>query len=125
MTTPRPRRKPPARVVLRTQDERALERFVVRVAHFHGWCGFHVSFSHGAVTGVHKIGLGSDHYDSDGWPDWCFVRERVIYRELKGAGKYPTPAQRRWGAKLLAAGADWKVWKPTDEDEILATFRGG
>jgi hypothetical protein len=109
-------------VVLRGEDETRLEAFVVKVAHLYGWCGFHVSFSHGAVTGVHMLGQGDGHYDSDGWPDWVFVRERVLYRELKGEGKYPTPPQRRWGAALLAAGQDWKVWKPRDRDEIVATF---
>jgi hypothetical protein len=118
----RPRRKPPVTIVLRSQDERALEQFVVLTAHLYGWCGFHVSFSKGSVTGVHMLGQGDGHYDSDGWPDWVFVRERVIYRELKGVGKYATPAQRRWGVKLLAAGQDWKVWKPADRDEIVATF---
>jgi hypothetical protein len=117
-------RRPPARIVLRSKDEEALEAFVKKVAHLYGWCGFHISFSHGAVTGVHAFGLGDDHYDSDGWPDWVFVRDRVIYRELKGVGKYPRPDQRRWIAKLQAAGADAKVWKPTDQEEILATFRG-
>jgi len=123
-----PRRKPPVRVVLRSPDEHALEAFVVKVAHLYGWCGFHVSFSHGSVTGVHMLGQGDDHYDSDGWPDWVFVKgERIIFRELKGVGKYATPDQRRWGAMLVAAGQDWKVWKPQDQEEILATFshRGG
>jgi hypothetical protein len=108
--------------VLRGEGEGALERFVVRAARTFGWCGFHVSFSHGSVTGVHMLGQGDDHWDSDGWPDWVFVRDRVIYRELKGIGKYPTPAQRRWGARLTAAGQDWKVWKPGDQEDILATF---
>lgn len=119
------RRRPPAKIVLRTQDEKALEAFVVKVAHLYGWCGFHVSFSHGAVTGVHTFGYGDDHYDSDGWPDWCFVKgSRIIFRELKGVGKYQTPAQKRWQATLIAAGMDCKVWKPTDQEEILATFNG-
>lgn len=108
--------------MLRTDDERKLERFVIGVARLYGWCGFHVSFSRGAVTGVHAFGVGDDHYDSDGWPDWVFVRDRVLYRELKGAGKYPKPPQRRWGEKLVAAGADWKVWWPKDQAEIVATF---
>jgi hypothetical protein len=109
-------------VVLRSTDEKALQRFVEKVAHLYGWCGFHISFSQGAVTGVHKFGLGDDHFDSDGFPDWMFVRERVIYRELKGEGKYQTPPQRRWEAQLRSAGQDCKVWRPRDRDEIVATF---
>jgi hypothetical protein len=121
--TVRPRRKPPVTVVLRPQDERALEKFVVLTAHLYGWCGFHVSFSKGSVTGVHMLGQGDDHYDSDGWPDWVFVRgRRIIFRELKGTNKYQTAEQKRWQACLLAAGQDCKVWKPADRDEIVATF---
>jgi len=71
------------------------------------------------------IGQGDNHYDSDGWPDWVFVRgERIIYRELKGKGKYQTPTQKRWEALLVAAGQDCKVWRPQDQDEIVATFSG-
>jgi|SRR5262252_1020564 len=119
------RRKPPSRIVLRGDGEDELERFVVQQAHAFGWCGFHVSFSHGSVTGVHMLGYGDDHYCSDGWPDWVFVRgDRILFRELKGKGKYASPQQRRWGAMLVAAGQDWKVWKPADREEIVATFSG-
>lgn len=119
------RRRPPPRIVLRGKDEEKLEAFVVKVARLYGWCGFHVSFSHGSVTGVHLIGQGDSHYDSDGWPDWVFVRgSKILFRELKGEGKYQTPQQKRWMAKLVAAGQDCKVWKPRDQDEIVATFRG-
>jgi hypothetical protein len=119
------RRKPPVKIQLRGDGEEELERVVVKTAHLYGWCGFHVSFSHGSVTGVHAVGLGDDHYDSDGWPDWVFVRgPQILFRELKGRGKYADANQRRWGALLVAAGQDWKVWKPQDLDEIVATFSG-
>jgi len=119
------RRKPPLRLQLRGGGEEALEAFVCKVAHLYGWHGFHVSFSHGSVTGVHAVGQGDDHYDSDGWPDWVFVKgERIIFRELKGHAKYQTPAQKRWQAWLVAAGLDCKVWKPADQEEIVATFSG-
>jgi hypothetical protein len=96
--TVRPRRKPPVTVVLRPQDERALEKFVVLTAHLYGWCGFHVSFSKGSVTGVHMLGQGDDHYDSDGWPDWVFVRgRRIIFRELNcGAEALAGVLAGRW-----------------------------
>ena len=116
------RRRPPTRITLRGEGESELERNVRKLARNYGWCGFHISFSKGAVTGIHMVGLGDRHYDSDGFPDWLFVRERVIYRELKGKGKYPTEAQKRWIAKLQAAGQDAKVWWPKDMDEIVATF---
>jgi hypothetical protein len=49
------------------------------------------------------LGQGDDHYDSDGWPDWVFVRERVIYRELKGTNKY----QRRRNAMAGVPAGRW------------------
>ena len=111
--------------MLRGGDETHLEQFVLSAARLYGFCGFHVSFSHGSVTGVHKVGQGDSHYDSDGWPDWVFVKgSKIIFRELKGLHKYQTPAQKRWQAMLVAAGMDCKVWRPTDQEEILETFRG-
>lgn len=119
-----PRRRPPATIVLRTETERQFQERVKKLARFWGWCGFHISFSQGAVTGVHLLGLGDDHYDSNGFPDWIFVRDRILYRELKAKGRYETPEQRRWRAKLIAAGADYDVWRPGDEDKVVAAFSG-
>lgn len=120
----KPRRRPPAQIVLRTETEKQFQERVRKLARFWGWCGFHQSFSQGAVTGVHLVGLGDDHYDSNGFPDWVFVRDRVLFRELKKVGAYLTPDQKRWHAKLAGAGCDVAVWRPGDEETIVATFRG-
>jgi hypothetical protein len=120
----KPRRRPPATVVLRTQTERQFQETVKKLARFWGWCGFHVSFSQGVVTGVHLLGLGDDHYDSNGFPDWIFVRDRVLFRELKAKRGYETIEQKRWRRKLAAAGADYDVWRPGDEEKVIATFSG-
>ena len=120
----KPRRRPPAVITLHAPDERRFQTWVTKTARFWGWCGFHISFSKGAVTGVHMLGLGDGHYDSNGFPDWIFVRERVLYRELKKKGSYLTQEQKGWHARLAAAGADVGVWKPGDEPLIVTTFRG-
>lgn len=120
----KPRRRPPATIVLRSETERQFQERVKKLARFWGWCGFHISFSQGAVTGVHLVGLGDDHYDSNGFPDWIFVRDRVIFRELKAVGRYEQPEQKRWRKKLEAAGCDVAVWRPGDEELIVSTFRG-
>ena len=49
-----------------------------------------------------------------GWPDSVIIGTRVIYRELKAEHGQLTPDQRAIGDKLKAAGADWKVWRPSD-----------
>lgn len=63
-----------------------------------------------------------------GWPDLVLVhptRGRLLYRELKQQGRYPTPDQRRCLAALANAGADVSVWRPLDllEQRVLAELR--
>lgn len=113
-------------VVLRSATERQFQAWVTKVAHLYGWCGFHISFSQGAVTGVHTLGLGDDHYDSNGFPDWVFWKpdRGVLFRELKSHGRYLTPEQRTVHARMKAAGMDVDVWKPGMEELIVTTFRG-
>jgi hypothetical protein len=120
----KPRRRPPATIVLRTQTEKQFQETVKKLARFWGWCGFHISFSHGAVSGVHLLGLGDDHYDSNGFPDWVFVRDRILFRELKTQRGTVSSDQKRWRRKLEAAGADYEVWRPGDEEKVADTFSG-
>lgn len=49
-----------------------------------------------------------------GWPDWVILGRGLLFRELKSTGGYLTPAQRRVGYMLKAAGQDWDVWRPAD-----------
>jgi hypothetical protein len=50
--------------------------------------------------------------DGKGYPDLTLVRERIIFVELKAAAKYLTREQKLWRDWLLAAGAEWYMWKP-------------
>jgi hypothetical protein len=52
--------------------------------------------------------------DWPGFPDLVIVGRRVIYRELKMAGKEPSAGQRAWLEILTRAGQDAAVWKPAD-----------
>jgi hypothetical protein len=49
-----------------------------------------------------------------GWPDSVIIGTRVIYRELKSQTGKLSAEQRAVGDKLLAAGADWAIWRPGD-----------
>jgi hypothetical protein len=58
-----------------------------------------------------------------GFPDLVLVRDgRLLFRELKTATGTLSEAQRRWIAALELAGADVRVWRPGDWDEIEATL---
>lgn len=66
-------------------------------------------------------GLGLYHYhprhsigSEKGWPDSVIVGNRVLFRELKSEAGRLTREQTALGYKLKAAGANWKVWKPSD-----------
>lgn len=122
--TPKAPRRPPAKVVLKPLDERRFQENVKRIARIHGACGFHVSFSQGAVTGIHTIGLGDGHYDSNGFPDWVFVTHdgRLLFRELKSSKGQLTFDQKRWHRLLAFAGQDVDVWRPGDEMRVAETF---
>jgi hypothetical protein len=73
------------------------------------------------VRGLAKLyGLAAYHtHDSRqspaGFPDWVIAGPRgVLFRENKRQNGTPTPAQLTWARVLLAAGADYEVWRPAD-----------
>lgn len=50
-----------------------------------------------------------------GFPDLTIVGSKAaIYREIKGEQGEPSSAQRTWKWRMLAAGCDWALWKPSD-----------
>lgn len=49
-----------------------------------------------------------------GWPDLVIAGRRLLFRELKRQDGKVTRAQQDWGGWLIAAGADWAVWRPTE-----------
>jgi hypothetical protein len=71
------------------------------------------------------LGLGWWH-DTDsrknrsGLPDLIITgrardgRVAILWRELKRHDGTLRPAQQAWGDCLIAAGADWAVWRPAD-----------
>jgi hypothetical protein len=67
-------------------------------------------------------------YDSrrcePGFPDWVFIRERVLWVELKSADGKVSIKQAKWGAALVRAGQTWVVWRPADWQTIVTTLGG-
>jgi len=63
--------------------------------------------------------------DGKGWPDLVLVKgDRILFRELKRDRTYLEPDQKAWRDALLAAGADYAVWRPKDWPIIEATLKG-
>ena len=58
-----------------------------------------------------------------GFPDLVFIRERVVFAELKKEGEDLTPAQADCRDRLLAAGAEWYLWYPSNLDKVLRVLR--
>jgi hypothetical protein len=53
--------------------------------------------------------------DGKGWPDLVLVGPGgILYRELKSSTGALMPNQRVWRDSLVAAGANWAVWRPRD-----------
>jgi len=111
-------------ILLRHTTEQNFEDWIIRQAERYGWCGFHVRHSEASVRGVctsrrHK------HIDAYGWPDWVFYRAGgpILFRELKTDDGLVSSHQRSCHERLRAAGADVGIWRPSDEQLIIDSFR--
>jgi hypothetical protein len=94
----------------KTMHESELQSNAIDAAHA---LGYHVAHfrpartAHGWATAVAA--------DGKGWPDLCMAgRGRVMFRELKSEKGTLTKEQRVWGLRLGDAGADYRVWRPSD-----------
>ncbi len=89
-------------------EEKEFDRRVVDFAEANGWTSFHAYDCRRSAAG---------------WPDRVFVRERVVYAELKSEKGRLTPEQVAWVARLLRAGAEVHVWKPADWAEVVKVLQ--
>jgi hypothetical protein len=69
-----------------------------------GWCRWNVYHTH------------DSRRSEPGFPDLVLAHKDrgVLFVELKSEKGKLTKEQTGWGAVLLAAGADWRVWRPAD-----------
>lgn len=95
------------------------ERQVLQLARTLGWRAAHfraVLTKHGWTVPVAA--------DGRGFPDFVFVRDRVIWVELKAGRGRLEPDQIAWRDALIAAGQEWHLWAPHDlETTVLQTLR--
>lgn len=94
--------------------ENAFEAQVLQYAHLMGWIGAHFRPARTKVGEWRTPVAG----DAEGYPDWTFVRERVLWAELKGSRGELTAEEYFWLLALIDAGQEVYLWYPDDWDEI-------
>lgn len=88
---------------------RPLQKAIIDEARLRGWRVAHtppVKTEFGWRTPVAA--------DGKGFPDLVLVRERILWREVKGDGDKLTSEQTLWQSALALAGQDVGVWTPED-----------
>lgn len=80
-------------------SELELDKEVRRLLKSYGLYGYHTHDSRRSAPG---------------FPDWVIVGSRVLYRELKAEYGKMSSEQTTVRYLLIAAGADWDVWRPSD-----------
>lgn len=84
-------------------SEAQFQAMVVQLARLRGWAHYHTHDSRRSAAG---------------FPDLVLVRERVVFMELKSEKGAVKPEQRLWLARLLEAGAEAHLFRPSQWAEI-------
>ena len=89
--------------------ERQFQAAIIDLARWTGWRWYHTHDSRRSVAG---------------FPDLTLVRDtRLMFAELKAERGKVSGDQQAWIDALRAAGADVRVWRPGDWNEIEQTLR--
>ena len=101
------------------QPEASLQKQVIDLARLNGFLVHHVR---PAMT---SKGYRTAVQGDVGFCDLVLVKPpRVLFRELKAQKGRVAPEQQAWLDCLQASGADARVWRPSDWDEIVQTLTG-
>lgn len=92
----------------REPTEATFTRNVMQCGGLYGWLCYHTHDS---------------RRSNPGFPDVVFVRERVVYAELKAKTGRLRPEQIVWMQKLKDAGQEVYLWRPDDWPTILEILR--
>ena len=98
-----------------SESEAQFQAAVIDLAHSQGWVVFHARTSR-TSSGAYVTAVAGDGV---GFPDLVLVRDSVLFRELKSDTGRLSPAQRGWGDRLTAAGADYAIWRAQDWNVIV------
>ena len=93
------------------ETEAGLQKAVIELAHLHDW-----TVAHFRPAETKKGWRTPVSADGAGFPDLVLARPGyfVMYRELKTNTGRRSKNQIIWATVLLAAGADYGVWRPRD-----------
>lgn len=98
------------------QSEAEFQREVIAYARAHGWMVAHFR------PGLSQSGRWQTAVQGDGrgFPDLVLVKpgRQIVFAELKRVGRYLRPQQRAWRDAIEAADGDYRLWRPSDWDEI-------
>lgn len=98
------------RLLARDMREDALVTSIVRLASDNGWLAMHQL---PAMNGRGRYRTAIQGHK--GFPDLVLAsRLGVIFVECKTEAGSLEPEQRAWRDRLQAAGADWRLWRPSD-----------
>lgn len=97
-----------AEKLLLAESEDDLTRWVLDYAAPRGWKCWH-----DADSRRNRAGL----------PDWIFIRERVVWAELKNETYKATSAQVEFARALRAAGQQVHLWRPRHKAAVLEVLR--
>jgi hypothetical protein len=89
-------------------SEKAWQATVVEAARACRWLCYHVHDSRRSAAG---------------FPDLVLVRDRVLFIELKSEAGRLSQAQAEWLAALGRAGAEVRVFRPSDWDLVQEVLR--
>ena len=105
--------------IARSLTEKAFQSNVVDAARKLGWMVHHsrtARILRKDGTAFYATPLQGD----PGFPDLVLVKgKRILWRELKTEQGTLTDEQHEWQGRLLWAGADWAIWRPSMMDGIV------
>ena len=115
--------KTPRQIMDEQMSEKDFENTVVEYAQRMGWKVIHIPTikaenEHGEVYYLTPY-VG----DGKGFPDWIFIRERVVWPELKKQKGKLSDDQKKWRDWLLAAKQEWYCWRPSDWEQIVEILK--
>ena len=101
-------------------NETQWQKAVTAAAIQNGWQWLHIG-----RVGKHRAN-GAKGTLGTGWPDLVLSSNRgILFVELKVDGERLTEAQQLVRQHLIAAGAEYRIWRPSDFAAVMHELVGG